>query len=263
MHYFYSMFFVASKILSFLLKPLFWLVLLLVLLLIPRFANKRRRFVLIALGLLFVTGNSVLMNEVALLWEPEPFNIQGNLEMPKAKVCVILGGYSGFDHERNRMGFSDASERFFTPLKGMINQSFDTVILTGGSASVISKKYYESIYAKKLMREFGINENRIFIDAKSRNTYENAFETKRILDSLQITDSVVLITSAFHMNRSAACFKKAGVKFIPYPVHYIGNATRDYNLEAFLIPSAGAINDFQTMFREWIGIISYKITGKI
>jgi hypothetical protein len=112
------MFFVASKILSFLLKPLFWLVLLLVLLLIPRFANKRRRFALIALGLLFVTGNSVLMNEVALLWEPEPYNIQGNLEMPKAKVCVILGGYSGFDHERSRMGFSDASERFFHATKG-------------------------------------------------------------------------------------------------------------------------------------------------
>jgi uncharacterized SAM-binding protein YcdF (DUF218 family) len=65
------------------------------------------------------------------------------------------------------------------------------------------------------------------------------------------------------MNRAAACFRKVGVKFIPYPVHFIGNATRDYNVESFLIPSASAINDFQTMFREWIGIISYKITGKI
>lgn len=218
---------------------------------------------LIALGILFVTGNSVLINEMALLWEPLPYQFNGKMDMPKARVCVILGGYSGFDHERNRMGFSNASERFFTPLKGMINQTVDTVILTGGSASVISKKYYESIYAKNLMKEFGIKENRIFIDAKSRNTYENAIETKRILDSLQVTDSVILITSAFHMNRAEACFQKAGVKFIPYPVHYIGNATRDYNIEAFLLPSAGAINDFQTMFREWIGIISYKMTGKI
>jgi len=257
------MFFVASKILSFLLQPMFWLVLLLVLLLVPRFANKRRRIVFIALGLLIVTGNSVLINEMALMWEPEPYHAGGDLEIPKAKVCVILGGYSGYDHERNRMGFSGASERFFTPLKGLINRSFDTVILSGGSASVISKKYYESIYAKKLMKEFGIKENRIFIDAKSRNTYENAIETKKILDSLHVTDSVVLITSAFHMNRAAACFQKAGVKFIAYPVHYMGNATRDYNLESFLIPSAGAINDFQTLFREWIGIISYKITGKI
>jgi len=219
--------------------------------------------VLIALGILFVTGNSVLINEMALLWEPLPYQVNGKMDMPKARVCVILGGYSGFDHERNRMGFSNASERFFTPLKGMINQTVDTVILTGGSASVISKKYYESIYAKNLMKGFGIKENRIFIDAKSRNTYENAIETKRILDSLQVTDSVILITSAFHMNRAEACFQKAGVKFIPYPVHYIGNATRDYDIEAFLVPSAGAINDFQTMFREWIGIISYKMTGKI
>ena len=261
--YFYGMFFIASKILSFLLKPLFWVTIFLILLIVPRFANRRKRFVLIALGVLYVTGNSVLMNELALMWEPLPYQLNGKYDMPKAKVCVILGGYSGFDHERNRMGFSDASERFFTPLKGLLNQSVDTVILTGGSASVISKKYYESVYAKNLMKEFGIKENRIFIDAKSRNTFENAVETQRILDSLHVTDSVVLITSAFHMNRAAACFSKAGVKFIPFPVHYIGNATRDYNLEAYLIPSAGAINDFQTLFREWIGMISYKLTGKI
>ena len=100
---------------------------------------------LIALGVLYVTGNSVLMNELALMWEPLPYQLNGKYDMPKAKVCVILGGYSGFDHERNRMGFSDASERFFTPLKGLLNQSVDTVILTGGSASVIAKKYRDDL----------------------------------------------------------------------------------------------------------------------
>jgi hypothetical protein len=46
-------------------------------------------------------------------------------------------------------------------------------------------------------------------------------------------------------------------------VHYMGNATRDYNLESWLIPSTGAMEKFQTLLREVVGMISYKITGKI
>ncbi len=258
------MFFILSKITSFLFKPLSWVLLLLLLSLLPRFASKRRKIALMILGIFYLTGHSVLINELCLLWEPVPFVTQdSSLRVPPAKVCVILGGYSGFDHSRNRVGFTEASERLFYPLQNILNHRIDTVILTGGSASVVMKKYYESTHIAAYLRDFGVNPNRIFIDAKSRNTFENAVETKKILDSLKITEPVLLVTSAFHMPRSKACYDKAGVKYIAYPVHYLGNATRDYNLEAWLIPSLGAMDTFQTLLREMVGMISYKITGKI
>lgn len=260
------MFFVLSKITSFLFKPLTYIVLLLVLSLIPKFANKRRKFAFAALLIFYVTGHSVLMNEMFLLWEPKPYvsgDSERSTDVPSAKVCVILGGYSGYDHVRNRVGLSEACERLVYPMKNIINHKIDTVILTGGSASVVMKKYYESAHIAKYLGGYGVNRNRIFIDAKSRNTFENAVETKKILDSLKITEPVLLVTSAFHMRRSMACYDKAGVKYIAYPVNYMGNATRDYNLEAWLIPSTSAMGGFQTLLREVIGLISYKITGKI
>ncbi len=261
------MFFVLSKVTSFLLKPITWIVLLLVLSLLPRFVTKRRKFVIAALAIFYLTGHSVLMNELCLLWEPQPYSDSSDRQVltqfPNSNVCVILGGYSGFDHERNRVGLSEACERLVYPLQNILNHKIDTVILSGGSASVISKKYYESTHIKQLLGNYGVNPNRIFIDAKSRNTFENAVETKKILDSLKISAPVILVTSAFHMRRSVACYQKAGVNFIPYPVHYLGNATRDYNLEAWLLPSTKAMQTFQTLFREVVGLISYKMTGKI
>lgn len=216
------------------------------------------------LAIFYLTGHSVLINELCLLWEPEPLVMSDSThQVPSSKVCVILGGYTGFDHERNRVGFTEASERLFYPLQNILNHQIDTVILTGGSASIVMKKYYESTHIAQYLKDYGVKPNRIFIDAKSRNTYENAVETKKILDSLKITEPVLLVTSAFHMPRSKGCFDKAGVKYIAYPVHYMGNATRDYNLEAWLIPSTGAMEKFQTLLREVVGMISYKVTGKI
>lgn len=232
--------------------------------LLPRFAAKRRKMALMILAIFYLTGHSVLINELCLLWEPAPLVVSDTTQLvPASKVCVILGGYSGFDHTRNRVGFTEASERLFYPLQNIINHRIDTVILTGGSASIVMKKYYESNHIAKYLKGYGVNGNRIFIDAKSRNTYENAVETKKILDTLKITEPVLLVTSAFHMRRSMGCYDKAGVKYIAYPVHYLGNATRDYNLEAWLIPSTGAMSTFQTLLREVVGMISYKITGKI
>lgn len=232
--------------------------------LLPRFAAKRRKMALMILAIFYLTGHSVLINELCLLWEPAPLVVSDTTQLvPASKVCVILGGYSGFDHTRNRVGFTEASERLFYPLQNILNHRIDTVILTGGSASIVMKKYYESNHIAKYLKGYGVNGNRIFIDAKSRNTYENAVETKKILDALKITEPVLLVTSAFHMRRSMGCYDKAGVKYIAYPVHYLGNATRDYNLEAWLIPSTGAMSTFQTLLREVVGMISYKITGKI
>lgn len=232
--------------------------------LLPRFAAKRRKMALMILAIFYLTGHSVLINELCLLWEPAPLVVSDTTQLvPASKVCVILGGYSGFDHTRNRVGFTEASERLFYPLQNILNHRIDTVILTGGSASIVMKKYYESNHIAKYLKGYGVNGNRIFIDAKSRNTYENAVETKKILDALKITEPVLLVTSAFHMRRSMGCYEKAGVKYIAYPVHYLGNATRDYNLEAWLIPSTGAMSTFQTLLREVVGMISYKITGKI
>ncbi|MEY3717068.1 MAG: hypothetical protein RL285_943 [Bacteroidota bacterium] len=232
--------------------------------LLPRFAAKRRKMALMILAIFYLTGHSVLINELCLLWEPAPLVVSDTTQLvPASKVCVILGGYSGFDHTRNRVGFTEASERLFYPLQNILNHRIDTVILTGGSASIVMKKYYESNHIAKYLKGYGVNGNRIFIDAKSRNTYENAVETKKILDTLKITEPVLLVTSAFHMRRSMGCYDKAGVKYIAYPVHYLGNATRDYNLEAWLIPSTGAMSTFQTLLREVVGMISYKITGKI
>jgi uncharacterized SAM-binding protein YcdF (DUF218 family) len=112
------------------------------------------------------------------------------------------------------------------------------------------------------MISLGIDSNKIIIDPKARNTYENAVYTKHLLDSLKIKDPVCLITSAAHMNRSAMCYKKVGVPFVEYRAHFTSSKDRNYSFSSFIVPSAGAIDKLGDLMHEWIGIMTYKISGK-
>ncbi|MFN5889280.1 MAG: YdcF family protein [Bacteroidota bacterium] len=175
---------------------------------------------------------------------------------------IVLGGYTSYDKGRKRMGFNEAAERFVFPLQMLSTGKTQRLILTGGSGNVFNRDYFESSAAKKFALDFGIADSQILIDDKSRNTWENAVETKKILDSLKVNEPVLLVTSAGHMRRSMGCFKKVGVAFIPYSVNYQSHLDRKYSWDAILIPSAGTISKWDALIHEWVGYLAYKLTGK-
>lgn len=279
------MFFILSKILSFLLSPMFWVSLLIILAIlklnlganVPQNKFKKwwyaylqkisvKKNLTIAMVVLFICGNSVLMNELNIWWEGEEGSESISEVTVKSKLprtAVVLGGYLGYDRIRNRYRLMDAGDRFMVGFQGIQLGKFDRVILSGGSSSIINHVYYEAVEARKYMISLGVDSTKIIIDPKARNTYENAVYTKHLLDSLKITEAVCLITSASHMNRSAMCYKKVGVPFVEYRAHFTSSKDRNYSLSSFIVPSAGAIDKLGDLMHEWIGIIAYKLTGKV
>lgn len=253
------MFFFISKLLAFGLKPLFWVGSLLLLGVVPRFRPIQRKLHKWALGIFLVCGNSILVNEWALMWEDEP------RDFPKEQVpvAVVLGGYSGYDFGRERVNLNQAAERYTAGLEIMLSKRAERLILSGGAAAILHTPYYESRHSRSSMGKLGIDTNLILIDFASRNTYENGVETKRMLDSLGVKEPVILVTSAFHMPRSRAIFQKLNIPIQPYPVHFLGNRTREYSPSAWIIPSGRAFEDFETLLREWIGFWAYRLTGKL
>jgi len=124
------------------------------------------------------------------------------------------------------------------------------IILTGGK--VFDYKADSAIALKNLIL-LGVDEKKIFFEDSSKDTYENAFYSKKICDEKRFKKPI-LVTESLHIKRSILSFKKVGFKEVGiYPSVYY---CHKLSFKDFL-PS-----DFyfhRKYFTEIIGYIFYRV----
>ena len=132
------------------------------------------------------------------------------------------------------------------------------LIFTGGSGSVTNQEYKEADSVQFLLEQLGMGDRAIIFESESRNTFENAVNSKRLV-SPAVGSNWILITSAFHMPRSVAIFCQQDWPVYPYPVdHYSERG----NLLRVLFDFANNLSTLRTAVREWTGLAAYRITGR-
>jgi uncharacterized SAM-binding protein YcdF (DUF218 family) len=134
------------------------------------------------------------------------------------------------------------------------------ILYSGGSPNLISNDAREADYASAIFESLGIAKSRLIMERRSRNTQENA-EFSRALAAPKDGERWLLVTSAFHMPRSVGLFRKAGFAVEPYPVDWrVGDRGA---LLAFSNLLLDGLVRTDVAVREWIGLIAYRLTGKI
>ena len=181
-------------------------------------------------------------------------------QSPRAGAIVVLGGDIGLPltpRINSQIGGNRALHAFrlFTANKSKF------IIISGGNVFPQRGVESEAYYTSEILKEWGIPSEAVVIEGRSRNTYENAIETKKLLKARQI-DKILLITSALHMPRALATFRTAGIDAIPSPSGYsIVNYARPQLLE--WMPSLGNLGRMQVVIHEKLGILVYRYRGWI
>src|SRR5690606_4564593 len=98
------------------------------------------------------------------------------------------------------------------------------------------------------------------VETRSRNTRENALYTKETLKQHPELQKMVLVTSAFHMRRAAACFQKVGLEASIFPADFY-STDREFTIDALLMPSERALANWSKLFREITGYFTYRLLG--
>ena len=175
---------------------------------------------------------------------------------------IVLGGALNplIGKSRGVVAVNEAAERFIAGaelLRKFPNAKF---VFTGGGAAMLLPDTAEAEGVKSLLfPALGLPADRLILESKSRNTYENAVFTKELL-APKANERWILVTSAFHMPRAVACFRKAGFTLIPWPVDYRTRGMEDLTL-FFAQPSEG-LKRVDKGMREWIGLLVYWLSGK-
>lgn len=255
------MFFVLSKILYYLfVKPLNWIAVSLLYTIFGKSKKWKKRTLIFGVSLLLFFSNHFIFNLVIRAWEPETITSE-QIETPY-EIGIVLGGYSNFFIEPNqdRYNFSERGNRFFQAIELYRAGKVKKLLFTGGSGKLMADEPSEAAELPAYLARMGIPKEDYIIEPNSRNTRENAVYTKEILEAQFPNSSCLLITSAFHMRRSKAIFKKLNIATIPFAVDYISETIR-FVPESFLIPDRLGFYHWDILIREWVGYLGYWANG--
>lgn len=135
------------------------------------------------------------------------------------------------------------------------------VLLSGGDASIFEDGPEQANEMKHLALRLGVPDEAIEIENRSRTTYENAVETKKLLGN----QSILLVTSASHIPRAVALFRKQGLNVTPAPCGYLARHRVDvWEMTLFdVLPQVSALQVSTNAIEEMAGMWVYRLAGKL
>jgi uncharacterized SAM-binding protein YcdF (DUF218 family) len=255
------MFFILSKIGEILLSPTHLVLLLAalgVMLLFTRFAKAGRGLaafcVAAMLAMFFVPLGEALVLPLENRFPAPPE------DAPEPDGVIVLGGSVDEDVSmaREHTALNDAAERLTALVELARRYPKARLVFTGGSASLLGATHTEAEAAERFFLEMGVEPGRVLYEGRSRNTWENAVET-RALVAPKPTERWLLVTSAFHMPRSIGIFRRIGFPVVAYPVDYRTTGSVRWTLQR---KGPEALRLVETAAHEWLGLVVYRLTGK-
>ena len=251
------MFFILSKLLSFIITPIIWIVILFFISIYSKKETRRKKCFRWAFGLLLFFSNSFIFDECIRLWEI-PATKYENLKVYDAGI--VLGGMASFDKSYDRAQFYRGVDRLIQGVELYRRGIIKKIIFTGGSGSLSYPEAKEGNFINRYLLYFGIPQKDFLIESESKNTHENALYTKSLMEKEKIKGNYLLITSAFHMRRSLGCFSTVGLAADPFSTdRYAG--PRKFEFDHLFIPNTSALEDWNNLIHEIVGYITYKVIG--
>lgn len=256
------MFFYLSKIVWFFLQPssaLLVVALTGAALLYTRWWRAGRLAVTATLALLAIAGLSPLGQALILPLEQRFAPLADDAPAPDG--IIVLGG--AFDTvvspARGVVALNEAAERLTALVSLARRYPRAKLVFSGGSGQIFYPAAREAELARDMLAEAGLDPDRLTVEDRSRNTFQNALMSKSILRP-KAGERWLLVTSAFHMPRAVGCFRRVGFAVTAYPVDYRTRGTADL-WRPFASVSEG-LRRVDLAVHEWIGLVVYRLTGR-
>lgn len=131
------------------------------------------------------------------------------------------------------------------------------VVSSGGAVSSRRNATNSGTEMSHVLVRLGVPASRILIEKASRSTRDQAMLVAAMLQRLQV-DHVVLVTSDFHMRRSLAAFRGAGVQAIPAIVR---DHNRSHGWSNWLLPTGEGLGMSGFITHELVGLAYYGVRG--
>lgn len=259
------MFFTLSKTLDFLLHPINLLGIFSIASVVFFLFNRRKLAKLLGISVIggwLLVGYVPLATTILTQLENIVARPEG-LDLKAFDCVIVLGGGTGYGLVpllRDEASLLESAERL-TKAVEFSRKSPDLKILhTGGSGALFHRGLTESDVATRFFDEQGVAKSRLIFENESRNTYENAVFSKKLMKENNLSRPLV-ITAALQMPRASKTFSSVfgEQKITFYPVDYRTSGEIDWLRYSW----PEGTRQWNLALRELAGISVYKLTGKL
>lgn len=138
------------------------------------------------------------------------------------------------------------------------------ILYVGGSGDPFDPVSTEAALARSYAVAMGVAAEQFWIEDTSRSTFENGRAATRVLAE-RVPDAsgrrIALVTSARHLPRAMAVFRKIGIDAVPVAADV---TTGEFRIDLLdVLPSASAFSSSMSSIHEWVGILGYRVLGRI
>lgn len=183
-------------------------------------------------------------------------------KLPNADVAIVLGGAVGSAvPPRVTLDLSAAADRVLWAARLFRAGKVERILVSGGNIPWLPGTRPEAEVIRDLLIEWRVPPSAILIASGSRNTFENAMEIAALRQRDRFA-TALLVTSAFHMPRALAVFRKAGLPVTPATTDVEVVDPGPWTVMRWL-PDAHALAQTTKATKEWIGYWAYWARGYI
>ncbi len=253
----------VSKLATVLITPLGFCLaaMLLGLLLLARGARRTGLFMLTAGAVLLWIAAMPVTGRATLSLLERQYRPMTAAEAPTADIAIVLGGaVNAATPPRIAPDLGEAADRVAYAAELYRSGRVKAVLVSGGNLSWGASGAPEAEAIRALLITWGVPAQAIRTENASRTTAENARGVKAMFPQLGAA-SALLVTSAAHMPRALATFRKAGLPVTPAPTD-IRAADEPFDL-LDVLPDAGALKDTSDAVKEYAGYAVYWMRGDL
>ncbi len=245
------MFYILSRIFAATASPWLYILILLTLSFLLKNRKGRTGCFVGAWMLLLTFSNGPLYQATLNMWTADYLRMQDMLQT--YKYALLPGGFSSYDHRRNRTEYGFAVDRLIDAIVLYKRGIIEKLVITGDGAS--GQGGNAEAFIKHLNEVWNIRPQDIIIEPNAKNTFENIKLSLQLVEDMNSKNTIV-VNSAIYMRRTLQSCHQLNF----HPTYYSTDidTTVHTNWEMW-IPNFHVTDDWMRLIHEWIGCAAYKI----
>jgi uncharacterized SAM-binding protein YcdF (DUF218 family) len=217
-------------------------------------------FCLALAAVLFIFGSTPLPCTLLARLESSYNPIQ-RPPVPQANAVVMLGGTHDFSR-RGPLPFNtgEACDRILASVELIVQKRATNLVLGGAGFDREGSRHPDSELLADWFQRWKLPSGKVFLLGACSNTRDEAERTARLV-SQERWQRILLVSSAYHLRRGEATFRKLGLDIVPVGCDFLGLDALDARNQWVLVPRLRLLDLTRLWIHEQIGWWYYRVKG--